>query len=176
MSETPVLRIECQEKRAFLGSLEHPCRIGLQGFTPEEQGKEGDKKTPLGRYHLRWGFYRSDKLPKPPLSRTRPLNWLPLHETDGWSDDTQDKAYNRFIRLPSKTSHEKLWRNDGAYDLILVLSHNDSPPQSGKGSAVFIHVAQPDDRNTLGCVAFAPNNFVALLPRLQQGMRVELCA
>jgi len=136
MSEAPILRINCSQKMATLGDIRLPCRIGRLGYTPEERGKEGDAKTPLGG----------------------------------------EPEYNRFIQRPSTLSHEKLWREDGAYDLILVISHNDNPPISGKGSAVFIHVAQPDDRETLGCIALAPEDFVKLLPYLQMDMAVDIYA
>jgi len=70
------------------------------------------------------------------------------------------------------SSHEALWREDGAYDIVLVMSHNDSPPVSGLGSAVFIHIAQPDDRETLGCIALTPDAMASLLPKLYAGQRV----
>jgi len=136
------------------------------------KGKEGDAKTPLGDYQLRWGFYRADRLPVP---RSR-LNFRALQESDGWCDAPDHPAYNRFIKLPSDVSHEKLWREDGAYDVVLVMSHNDSPPVSGAGSAVFIHLTQPDDRQTLGCVALTPEDMVRLLPKLYCGQRVLIGA
>jgi L,D-peptidoglycan transpeptidase YkuD (ErfK/YbiS/YcfS/YnhG family) len=131
-------------------------------------GREGDAKTPLGDYHLRFGLYRADRLPAP----QSPLTFRPLREDDGWCDASSDPAYNRFIRLPYDASHEKLWREDGAYDIILVISHNDSPPITGLGSAVFIHIAQVDDRQTLGCIALTPDVMVKLMPHLKAGMAV----
>ena len=134
------------------------------------KGREGDHKTPIGNYHMRFGLYRADRLPHP---KTK-LNFRPLRKDDGWCDATDDPAYNRFIRLPFSTSHEKLWREDGAYDVIIVMSHNDSPPISGLGSAVFIHVAQPNDRQTLGCIALEPDVMVKLLPELYFDMPVQI--
>ncbi len=134
------------------------------------QGREGDEKTPLGTYHLRFGLYRADRLPNP----NGPLSFRPLRQGDGWCDAPNDAAYNRLVRLPYPTSAERLWRKDGAYDIILVISHNDSPPQPGKGSAVFIHVAQADDRETMGCVAIAPEVMARLLPELKTRMEVEI--
>lgn len=148
----------------------YPCRIGRKGAVTQKKGREGDEKTPLGDYNLRFGLYRADRLP-PPKSK---LAFRPLRENDGWCDDSNDPAYNRFIRLPYKASHEKLWREDGAYDVILVMNHNDSPPQTDRGSAVFIHIAQPDDRGTLGCVALTPETMVRLLPKLKPGMIVSI--
>lgn len=153
---------------AVFGNFSLACRIGKMGFVDGALGQEGDGKTPLGTYHLRFGLYRGDRLPVPNAA----LTFWPLSPDDGWCDDPNSPAYNRFIRLPFAASHEKLWREDGAYDIILVLSHNDSPPEAGKGSAVFIHIAQPDDRKTLGCIAFAPENMVKLLPRLTPDMKI----
>lgn len=150
------------------GGKNYPCRIGRRGAIAFEKGREGDEKTPLGDYALRFGLYRAYRLPRPKSGLTFRL----LRPDDGWCDASDDPAYNRFIRLPYAASHEKLWREDGAYDVILVMSHNDSPPQAGLGSAVFIHVAQDDDRDTLGCVALAPEVMVKLLPQLKTGMRV----
>jgi len=152
------------------GEKKYPCRIGRKGTTPHIKGREGDEKTPLGVYKLRFGLYRADRLPKPKSK----LIFRALREGDGWCDASNDPSYNRFIRLPYAASHEKLWREDGAYDVILVMSHNDSPPQPGLGSAVFIHVAQYDDRETLGCVALAPEVMVRLLPYLKTGDEVSI--
>ena len=148
----------------------YPCRIGRKGAIAGELGREGDEKTPLGEYHLRFGLYRADRLPAPKSE----LTFRPLRKDDGWCDDSGDPAYNRFIRLPHPASHEKLWREDGAYDVILVISHNDNPPKAKLGSAVFIHVAQPDDRETMGCVAVSPEVMVKILPYLATGMRVSI--
>ena len=141
-----------------------------KGAIAQALGREGDEKTPLGDYRLRFGLYRDDRLPAPKSD----LTFRPLRENDGWCDDSDDAAYNRFIRLPHEASHEKLWREDGAYDIILVMDHNDSPPEPGLGSAVFCHIAQFDDRETLGCVAFAPEVMVKLLPYLKPGMSMSI--
>lgn len=165
-----VITIDTVNLRLNCGNLRLACRIGRQGSVPEDQGREGDEKTPLGNYVLRFGLYRADRLQKP---RSK-LTFRPLRQNDGWCDAPDDPAYNRFIRLPSAASHEALWREDGAYDIILVMSHNDAPPTPGLGSAVFIHVAQPDDRKTMGCIALAPDEMVALLPHLEMGMEVHI--
>lgn len=164
------LIVNCRDKTLTLGESVYPCRIGRGGFIDHDKGREGDAKTPLGTYHLRFGLYRADRLPQP----RSPLTFRPLRQDDGWCDASDDPAYNRFVRLPYAASHEKLWREDGAYDIIIVMSHNDSPPVPGLGSAVFIHVAQPDDRETLGCVALEPEVIVRVLRTLETEMVVEV--
>lgn len=152
------------------GGKTYPCRIGRKGAVSSAKGREGDEKTPLGEYVLRFGLYRADRLPAPKST----LTFWPLRKNDGWCDAASDPAYNRFVRLPYPESHEKLWREDGAYDVILVISHNDSPPVFGLGSAVFIHVAQFDDRATMGCVALEPEIMVKLLPHLKAGLEIKI--
>lgn len=176
MSIQSGLRINCSQSLAVIGKLTLPCRIGRAGFVSEKDGCEGDEKTPLGVYSLRWGFYRADRLPRPKVNPDNPLTWRALNREDGWCDAENHPAYNRFIKLPSRASHETLWREDGAYDIILVISHNDSPPIHGAGSAVFIHIAQADDRKTLGCIAFAPEDMVKLLPKLTPDMVIDIRA
>ncbi len=56
----------------------------------------------------------------------------------GWCDDPKSKNYNKLIKLPSKYNHEKLYRKDNIYDLILVLNYNMNPIVKNKGSAIFI--------------------------------------
>jgi L,D-peptidoglycan transpeptidase YkuD (ErfK/YbiS/YcfS/YnhG family) len=134
------------------------------------EGREGDAKTPLGTYQLRFGFYRADRMPRP----KSPLTFHALRPDDGWCDDPTDAAYNRFVQTPYPARHEALWREDGAYDIILVMSHNDSPPQAGLGSAVFIHCRQPDHRPTLGCLALAPPDMWQLLAQVGPGTLIQI--
>ncbi|HLW27383.1 MAG TPA: L,D-transpeptidase family protein [Kiloniellales bacterium] len=126
-----------------------PCAIGRGGIRSAEDKREGDGATPLGRWPLRSLLYRPDRGAPP---RTA-LPTTPISPEDGWCDDPASDAYNRPVRLPFAPSHEKMWREDGLYDLVVVLSHNDSPPRPGMGSAIFLHCASEDLKPTEGCVA-----------------------
>ena len=139
-----------------------PCLIGRDGYTPQALGTEGDHKTPLGTYGLRFGLFRADRLPMPKSK----LNFIALREDDGWCDDCDDPAYNRFVRLPYPARHENLFKIEGVYDIVIVLGHNDTPPRAPLGSAIFIHIARPSHRPTAGCIALEPEIMVQLLPFL----------
>lgn len=147
------------------------CTLGRGGCRPAADKREGDGATPIGRWPLRWGYWRPDRLVRP---NTR-LPFTPLHPQQGWCDDPASPAYNRPVSLPFGASHEKLWRDDAVYDVIVVLGHNDAPPQSGMGSAIFLHVARPDFAPTEGCVAMALPDLLHLLAQLRPGvfMRIE---
>ena len=60
----------------------------------------------------------------------------------GWCDDPKSKQYNKLIKLPFDYSHEKLYKKENIYDIILVLNYNMNPIKKNKGSAIFIHVAK----------------------------------
>lgn len=153
---------ETQRGTVQYQDLTLPCVLGKGGILPAEQKREGDGASPAGCYPLRWVFYRPDRLATP---ATRLLS-LPLTPEMGWCDDPTDPAYNRLVPLPFAASHEQLWRDDGLYDLILVLGHNDAPPRPGWGSAIFLHIARPGYLPTEGCIALAKDDVLALLARL----------
>ena len=133
--------------------------LGRAGVTMASDKREGDGATPLGHWPLRRVLYRADRVERP---QTR-LPVRPLRLDDGWCDDPADPAYNRPVRRPCAASHEAMWREDGLYDIILVLGHNDDPPVAGAGSAIFLHCKRGDYQPTEGCVALDPADVQALL-------------
>jgi L,D-peptidoglycan transpeptidase YkuD (ErfK/YbiS/YcfS/YnhG family) len=104
------------------------------------------------------------------------LPTAPIAADDGWCDDPADPAYNRPVRLPYAGRHERLWRDDRLYDLVLVIGHNDDPVVAGAGSAVFVHVARPDWAPTAGCVALALPDLLTLLTVCQPGAMLTIDA
>lgn len=119
---------------------------------------------------MRAAWYRPDR-EKPPPTRL-PLN--PGTPYDGWCDAPADPAYNRRVRLPYPARAETLWRADGLYDLLIVLGYNDDPVVAGRGSAIFLHLAQPDFAPTEGCVALTRPDLLAVLAEAERGSRVVI--
>lgn len=144
------------------GDIELPCLIGRNGAITADAKREGDGATPLGHWPIRAVLLRPDRVGPIPHLR---LPWRWLRPDDGWSDDPADPAYNRPVRHPHSHSAERLWRDDGAYDVIVVLGHNDNPPRSRQGSAIFLHCTA-DRAFTEGCVAIGKADLVMLLPKL----------
>lgn len=149
-----------------IGDKIFPCTLGKAGLTTDKT--EGDMKTPVGSFPLRTVFYRYDKLSRP-IYTAVPM--MALLEEDGWCDDPADSAYNQSVMLPYHASAEKLWREDDVYDVLVVLGHNDSPTERGKGSAIFLHVARelPDSEGydgTEGCIALKKSHLLEILPSL----------
>ncbi len=144
------------------------CALGRAGVRADK--REGDGATPLGAFALRRVLSRADRIRPPDTA----LPLQPLDPNDGWCDDPADAAYNRMVRLPRDGHCERLWRDDGIYDVLVVLGHNDSPVRPGCGSAVFLHLARPDFPPTEGCVALAAGDLLDVLATCRPGdsMRV----
>jgi L,D-peptidoglycan transpeptidase YkuD (ErfK/YbiS/YcfS/YnhG family) len=149
-----------------------PAVFGKGGSKPAADKREGDGASPLGVWPVLAALLRPDRVAAPATQ----LPWRWLRPDDGWSDGAGDPAYNRPVRLPHGFSAEKLWRDDHVYDVIIVLGHNDSPPVSPLGSAIFWHLTQPDRRPTEGCVAIERADMLRWLALLGPGDTVEITA
>ena len=134
-----------------IGGLLLPAVLGVGGVRADK--REGDHATPAGLLALRRVLYRADRVPAPSCAVPREA----LAPDDGWCDESGHPDYNRPVRLPHPARHERLWREDGLYDIVGVLGWNDDPVRPGRGSAIFLHVAHPDRRPTEGCIALAPD-------------------
>lgn len=148
---------------AFGGSW--PCAIGRSGAVNAADKREGDGATPAGRWPVRAVLLRLDRVGMQAAPR---LPWRWIAPDDGWSDDPADPAYNRPVRHPCRFSAERLWREDGLYDIIVTLGYNDAPPVPGRGSAIFLHCWH-DARPTEGCVAIDRPVLLDLIARLSPG-------
>jgi len=147
-----------------------PCALGKHGVIAQDRGFEGDGKTPAGTYPIRKVFYRPDR-EEPPVTDLAVEALTPTH---GWCDDVESPHYNRLVRLPFGGSHEKMWREDALYDLVVVLGHNDDPPVKGLGSAIFLHVAKDGFKPTLGCVAIEKDALRRFLRQVKPDDRIKV--
>lgn len=153
-----------------VGDRAFSCAIGRGGLASAADKREGDGVSPIGVWPLRAVLYRADRGPAP---RTALPN-RPITRADGWCDDPAHPDYNRLVELPFPASHEVLWREDGLYDLVVVLGHNDDPPVAPLGSAIFLHLARPDYAPTEGCIALSRPDLEMVLALAQPGDALEI--
>jgi L,D-peptidoglycan transpeptidase YkuD (ErfK/YbiS/YcfS/YnhG family) len=136
----------------------YQCAIGKNGFTTDKQ--EGDNCSPIGEFPLREVFYRTQQ-------PETILPYSPITAGDGWCDDVNHVDYNKHVKLPHPARHEKLLREDGLYDYVLVIGYNDSPVIKGKGSAIFMHIARPNYEGTEGCIALKKEDLLEVLKAIR---------
>jgi L,D-peptidoglycan transpeptidase YkuD (ErfK/YbiS/YcfS/YnhG family) len=146
------------------------CAIGKGGFSSDK--REGDCCTPLGVFLLRECWYRADHI----TSLQTQLSLKTISQYNGWCDDPKSTQYNRPITIPYAFSHEKLWRDDRLYDVVIPMGYNDDPPVAGRGSAIFMHIAKPQYEGTEGCVALALADLLTILPHMTPESQIEIRA
>jgi len=149
-------------------NLKFRCALGEAGI--KKKKKEGDNITPKGEFKIIKVYYRDDKV----KNITTSIKKLKIKKNTGWCDDPNSKFYNKQIKLPSKFSHEKLYRDDNLYDLILVSNYNMNPIIKNKGSAIFIHVAKNSYERTKGCIALKKEHLIKLLSQIKKDTKIKI--
>ena len=145
----------------------YKCALGRNGIKKKKQ--EGVGCTPEGIYSLGPLYYRSDRIKK---IKTY-FNTIPIEKDMFWSDYPQSQYYNKLIRFKD-SSYENLYKENHTYDIILVINYNVSPIIKGKGSAIFLHVAQKDFSPTSGCIALKRKCLFEILEKLDKNMRIRI--
>ncbi|MGI9523326.1 MAG: L,D-transpeptidase family protein [Hyphomicrobiaceae bacterium] len=156
--------------------MRFPCALGRNGSGVSK--REGDGITPIGRWACRSVFFRHDKrlpLPHPTVWHARSVR-----PSYGWCDAPGDRNYNRAVRHPYSASAESLWREDGLYDVVVILGYNDRPRIQGLGSAIFLHIARerPDGelQPTDGCVALNMRDLLLVIRHFRPGRYLRILA
>ena len=150
-------------------NLKFRCALGKAGIKKKE--KEGDNITPKGTFKITKIYYRPDKI----KNITSVVKKIKIKNNMGWCDDPSSILYNKQVKLPNKFSHEKLYRKDNLYDLILVLNYNINPIIKNKGSAIFIHVAKSSYKKTKGCIALKKKHLIELISKIKKNNKVKIC-
>ena len=144
------------------------CALGKRGISNKK--KEGDLITPKGVFKIKYVLYRKDRVKK---IKTK-LKKIIIKKNMGWCNDIESNQYNKLIRLPSSYSHEKLYKKENIYDIILVLNYNMNPIIKNKGSAIFIHVSKKNYKGTEGCVALKKIHLIKVLRELKKNTAVKI--
>ena len=146
--------------------IKFKCALGKSGI--RKKRTEGDNITPKGTFKIIKIYYRKDKITK----INSAFKLIEIKKNMGWCDDPESKKYNQLINLPSKYRHEKLFRNDRIYDLILVLDYNMNPIIKNKGSAIFIHIEKNNYCKTKGCIALKREDLIEIISKIKRDTKV----
>lgn len=149
-------------------NLKFKCALGKAGIGKKKQ--EGDNVTPSGTFKIVKIYYRSDRIKKI-YSKFKAIE---ITKNMGWCDDPNSKYYNQLINLPSRYSHEKLFKVKNIYDIIVVLNYNMKPIIKNKGSAIFIHIAKKNYLPTQGCIALKKNDLLKLLSKIRKNIKIKI--
>ncbi len=144
------------------------CSIGKNSLTKKKL--EGDLKTPIGTFKIGNLYYRRDRLSPPQTN----LSKIPITKNMGWCDDLKSKKYyNKLIKIQKKVKHEKLYRNDFKYDLMIPIEYNTKRTMLGKGSCIFLHLTK-NYNATAGCIALKKSDFLILLKLINKKTKIKI--
>ena len=144
------------------------CSIGKKGLIKKK--REGDKKTPIGKFNIGHLYYRKDRIKKP----TTNLNCISIQKNMGWCDDVANKKkYNKLIKVNKNIKHEKLYRQDNKYDLLIPIKYNFYNTVLGKGSCIFIHLTR-NYQPTAGCIALKEKDFLIMLKIIKKNTKIKI--
>tara|TARA_Y100000389_G_scaffold163279_1_gene166465 strand:+ start:215 stop:709 length:495 start_codon:yes stop_codon:yes gene_type:complete len=144
------------------------CCIGRGGTSIKKI--EGDKKTPKGIFNLEHLYCRKDRIK---ISKTN-LKCVPINPQMGWSNDINNtKNYNKLIVVNNKILHEKLFRKDYKYDLLIPIKYNFQKRIAGRGSCIFIHLTK-DYKPTAGCIALQKKDFLIMLKIINKNTKIKI--
>ena len=148
-----------------IGDFYFKCCIGANGLTQKKI--EGDKKTPKGKFKIHHLFYRRRKNYK---INTK-LKLIEIKKDMGWCDDSNSNFYNKLINTNKKIRHEKLFRKDNKYDLMIPIKYNFKKPIKDLGSCIFIHLTK-DYKPTAGCIALKKEDFLIMLKLINKKSKI----
>ena len=156
------------------------CQLGLKGKLPIYKKKEGDFATPIGKWKLGKIFLRNDKLSFLKIKKNIRKRIIYISKNSGWCDDISSRNYNKYFKIKKSHNrmqirHERLFRFDDVYDLIIEVNYNVNPTIKGKGSAIFIHCSFKDLRSTKGCLAMHKNDLIFVLKKLKNDTILQIC-
>ncbi len=156
-----------------IGDWAVPCVVGSGGLVAASVKREGDRKTPIGVFPLRYGLFKP--IPALRFLQTVSFPFVPCSDDMIWEEDGPD--YNRLVfadgadRLGDRLARP---RDHDLFNVIVPIGYNDAVAEAGRGSALFVHAARPDMSGTAGCVALRPDDLLELARRLKPGMVIDI--
>ena len=143
------------------------CTVGKKGISSKK--KEGDFCTPRGSFNLGSVYYRSDRIRN---IKTK-LKIIKIKKSMGWCNDSKSRKYNSLVKIRDKFKHEKLYRKDNKYDIVVVIGYNFKKPIPFNGSAIFLHLTK-NYKGTAGCIALNKNDLLILLRLINKKTKIRI--
>ena len=163
------MRIYLKNKHTLhVDDFKFKCCIGKNGLSNNKI--EGDKKTPIGTFEIEKLYYRKDKINLP---KTK-LQCVQIRPNMGWCDDVRNqKSYNKLIYTNKLIHHEKLYRKDFKYDLLIPIKYNFKRRILGKGSCIFLHLTK-NYKPTAGCIALKKKDFLIMVKIINKNTTIKI--
>ena len=165
MSNQVIKVTNISESEAILDFFENEAKlfstkafIGKNGITNDK--KEGDGKTPIGKYNLGVAFGTHNEV--------KFSNYIKINENLHWVDDVNSKFYNQLVDITKVrkdwNSSEHLIEYPKQYEYAMEIKTNPKNIPN-KGSAIFLHCSA--EKPTAGCIAIEAKYMKFLLDKIE---------
>ncbi len=148
-------------RREWTEILSVPAVIGKNGLG---KTKEGDMKTPIGRFY----FTKAFGILENPGAK---IDYIQVDENHFWVDDIHSNYYNQFVTTkevePDWNTAEHICEYEELYDYVLATSYNKEGIP-GLGSAVFLHCTSEETEYTAGCVAIPKDCMHEIMKKVEE--------
>ena len=138
------------------------AHIGKNGLGKE---KEGDLKTPVGKYKFNYYFGMADN----PGTK---MPYVKLTDSHWWNCDSNTKEYNTMINTDEyghnfdKSPSEHMIEYDLAYQYGMNINYNEEAIP-GKGSAIFLHCFTLNPFS-FGCIAIPKEDMIKAMININE--------
>ena len=180
MIRVPTIRVYLRSGEALhlgrlaIGDWEVACTLGARGLVPASLKREGDKRTPIGVFPLRYGFFNPVALPDFPRDLAFPF--VPLTDEMIWEED--GPHYNRLVLASGgERAGERLDRprDEPLFDIAIPIGFNDAVVETGPRQRPFHpRCAARYGPGTSGCIGIPRDKLHDLVRRLEPGMVIEI--
>ncbi len=136
------------------------ARIGYNGFAAPGYKREGDGRSPTGKFgfgSFMWGGYSNPGVH---------YSYRKLVFGDWWDEHVGSSTYNSWqyyngLYPAFAAGSEKLWTELPAYNYAATINYNTYPVVQGAGSGIFLHVGTGGA--TAGCVSLSTTNLLSVV-------------
>lgn len=180
MTSAPTIRVRVPRKNGELhlgtlsiGQWQTPCTVGAAGLIQASLKREGDKRTPIGIFPLRYGLFNESA--RPDFAHDLAFPFVPMSDGMIWEEDGE--AYNRLVYAEDdQRIHDRLQRprDEALFEVVVPIGFNDAMPEVGRGSALFIHAARADMSGTAGCIGIPADRISEFSQHLKPGMLIDI--
>lgn len=141
------------------------CGLHVDGIGPLK--REGDGRAPAGIFSLGTAFGYAVT---PPEGVEVP--YRQATDRDYFVDAADSDDYNRWRHIDEAQpndpqrhwqSCERMRRDDGLYEIGVVVNHNTEDIEPGRGSAIFLHVWPEHGSPTSGCTAMSRSDLLRVM-------------
>ena len=150
---------------SFTNALACYAGYGRNGLKLAAERQEGDGTTPIGSFPILTAF---GQVSNPGTAMT----WRQITPQSYWSGE--ESTYNTWVESSTPIGGEHLQDYSICYEYAMAVGFNVNPTVYKRGSAIFLHVKNPETWSSSGCVSVERSRMLSLLSACHDGAYIMI--